>query len=118
MSARAVRWSIRLTQTAERDFREIHEWTASRFGTAQAEIYENAMVLTIEALQGGPMVLGIKIRDEIAAGLRSVPVKLKRRKGRHFVFFRVSETAREILVLRILHVAMDPARHVAVQPKT
>jgi toxin ParE1/3/4 len=76
------------------------------------------MVLTIEALQDGPRVVGTKIRDEIAAGLRSIPVKLNRRNARHSVFFRVSENAREIVVLRILHVAMDPARHVAVQPKT
>ena len=118
MNARAVRWSIRLAQAAERDFREIYEWTVSRFGTAQAEIYENAMVLTIEALQGGPMVVGVKVRDEIAAGLLSIQVRIERRKGRHFVFFRVSGTAREIVVLRILHVAMDPARHVTGQPKT
>lgn len=44
-----------------------------------------------------------KTRDEIDAGLRSHPVR------RHVIFYREQKTIIEIV--RVLHNAMDPDRH-------
>ena len=113
----AAPWSIRLSQAAERDFREIHEWTAAKFGASQAEVYAAAVSMTIDALHGGPNVVGFKAHDEIATALRSAAVRVKRRDGRHLVFFRVFHDAHEIAIVRILHVAMNPLLHLTPEPK-
>lgn len=112
MTGRSHPWSVRLADAAERDFRDIYAWTADQFGADQAEVYADALSLTIDALRTGPRIIGAKMRDDVATGLCSLPVKVKRRRGRHHVFFRVAEQTREIVVLRILHDAMDPARHI------
>jgi toxin ParE1/3/4 len=58
-------------------------------------------------------VRGVKPRDEIAPGLLTLHVARKGRHGRHFLLFRVSrEAGHEVIdVLRVLHDAMDLARH-------
>jgi len=104
-------WRVRLTQQAETDFFEISRWTAENFGALQAESYVQTVMLAIEALNGGPEVLGTRARDEIAKGVRTLHVARKGRKGRHFVVFRAAE-GQIVEVLRLLHDSMDLARHV------
>jgi len=53
------------------------------------------------------MALNSKAREDIAPGLRSLHVS---GRGRHVLFFRPSGD-NVIMVLRILHDAMDVARH-------
>ena len=77
-----------------------------RVGQAQAQI-----TLAIEALRGGPEVVGTKARDEIARGVRTLHVARQGRKGRHFVVFRAAE-GQIVEILRLLHDSMDLARHV------
>ena len=43
------RWRVRLTATAESDFRNILRWTAQRFGHAQARIYSETLTRAIKA---------------------------------------------------------------------
>ena len=105
-----VGWTVRLSDTAKADYDEILRWTATRFGARQAAAYGTLLADTLARLERGPAVAGARRREEIAPGLRSLHVG---RRGRHFVMFRVgSETERTIDVLRILHDAMDLARHV------
>ena len=47
-------WRVRLTATAESDFRNILRWTAERFGHAQARIYGETLTHAIQALTNGP----------------------------------------------------------------
>ncbi len=94
----------------------IFGWMIEKFGTAQAEIYATALSSTIDALRAGPLTAGVRKRDDVAKGLRSLQVRVKRRGGRHQVYFRVAERAREIVVVRILHDAMEPARPHRAQP--
>ena len=63
------------------------------------------------ALSEGPNVPGSLERDEIADGLRSLHVARQGRRGRHFVIYRAAGDD-TIEVVRILHDAMDIARHV------
>lgn len=105
---------VRLTAAAEADFRNILLWTVENFGELQASAYAKTIADALAALTAGPDVPGAKARDDIVPGLFSLHVARKKRKGRHFVLFRiVRRENREIVeVLRILHDAMELERHV------
>jgi toxin ParE1/3/4 len=69
-------------------------------------VFRNAEALS--RLESGPRIIGVRQRDEIGSGLRTLHVG---RPGRHVILFRVGSAAdRTIDVLRILHDAMDLAR--------
>jgi toxin ParE1/3/4 len=112
VSAGRRRWAVRLTDQAERDFTIVLRWTAEQFGRRQAATYLETLVEAIEALTQGPSFAGVRARNDIAAGLFALHVRRRRRKGRHIVYFRVNERSHVVTVLRILHDAMDPARHI------
>jgi toxin ParE1/3/4 len=102
-------WTVRLGQQAEQDYVEILQWTTKTFCEGQANTYAETMALAIEALEGGPDVLGAKARDDIQPGIRTLHVARQGRTGRHFVVFRV--VGSDIDVLRLLHDSMDLPRH-------
>jgi toxin ParE1/3/4 len=107
-------WTVRLTATAEADFRNIIDWTLDQFGDKQARVYANLIAAALVALSDGPTTVGVKERPEIAKGLFTLHVARGNRRGRHFVLFRIAGKgrARTIEVLRLLHDAMDLERHV------
>ena len=99
-----------MSDTAEADYDEILRWTAKRFGAMQAASYGMLPGEALAHLERGPTIAGARRRDEIGAGLRILHVG---RPGRHIILFQIgSEAGRTIDVLRILHDAMDLARHV------
>lgn len=102
-------WTVRLGQQAEQDYVEILHWTTKTFGEGQARTYAETIALAIEALTGGPDVLGARERDDIRPGIRTLHVARQGRAGRHFVVFRMVGSA--IDVLRLLHDSMDLQRH-------
>ena len=108
-------WPVRLTASAEADFKQIVRWSAQQFGDVQARLYAQTLSLAIEALHAGPDVIGGRSRDDIGKGLRVLHVARGGRKGRHFLVFRIRRRAHTevVEVLRLLHDAMDLARHVA-----
>ena len=108
------RWRVRLTTTAESDFRNILRWTAERFGHAQARVYSETLKRAIQALDHGPHVAGSRQRDSIAEGLMTLHVTRYGRKGRHFVLYRIGSPSEPptIDVLRLLHDSMDLVLHV------
>ena len=106
-------WTVDLTQPAEADFVAIIRWTAEQFGNTQARVYADTLQVALIALRGWPDTLGVKRRDEIGKHLCTLHVARGARRGRHFILFRVrgGEQPPRIEVLRILHDAMDLARH-------
>jgi toxin ParE1/3/4 len=104
-------WSVRLSDLAARDIGDIAVWTHNTFGALQAERYADGLSLTIDRLLRGPRVAGVRQCSEISPGLFSLRVRVKQRRGRHLIFFRVDR--REIVIVRILHDAMDFDRHLA-----
>jgi len=64
-------------------------------------------------LRSGPETPGVKRRDEIGKDVCTLHIARDKRRGRHFILFRVrrEEQPPRIEVLRILHDAMDLARH-------
>lgn len=101
-----------VVETARRDFASIVAWSADRFGDVQARRYADLVSSTIARLGDGPTVAGARPRPEIAAGLLTLHVGRTGRRARHLVPLRGDPSARSVDVLRILHDAMDLARHV------
>ena len=114
MSSEAPPWPVRLSAAAEADIQAILVWTLEQFGEAQAEVYADTISAALAALATGPDVFGTKTRGEIAPGLFTLPVARLGHKGRHFIMFRIGQdkNRKAIEVLRVLHDAMDLARHV------
>ncbi|HVZ43679.1 MAG TPA: type II toxin-antitoxin system RelE/ParE family toxin [Ramlibacter sp.] len=105
-------WTVRLTEIAESDFREIVGWSRDRFGAGQARVYATTLALCVDALRAGPVQPGVRSRDEIAKGLLSLHVARKGRRGRHLLMFRLAPGEdRTLEVLRVLHDSMDPGLH-------
>jgi toxin ParE1/3/4 len=107
-------WLVRLSAAAEADFQEILLWTEQRFGTAQARVYAKTISDALTALMRGPAMVGVRRREDIGSGFYTLHVARKRRRGRHFILFRVgSENEhRTVDVLRLLYDAMDLPTHV------
>jgi len=105
-------WTIRLGAEAERDFARILKDTKDTFGPQQADIYKQTLRDSLIALAGdGPNILGSTTRDEILPNLRTLHVARRGRRGRHFIMYRAGQ-GNVIEVIRILHDAMDMARHI------
>jgi toxin ParE1/3/4 len=102
----------RLAAAAEADFEDILSWTADHFGEPQARAYAEVLTDAFAALAAGSTTFA-KARNDIAPRLFSLHVARDKRKGRHFIIFRVGQIEnREIIeILRILHDSMDLARH-------
>jgi toxin ParE1/3/4 len=109
------RWHVRLGAAAEVDFANILKWTTENFGARQSRIYRDTLVHAIGALAEGPDVAGDKALDEIMAGIRTLHVARRGRRGRHFLMYRAAPNSR-IEVVRILHDRMDLRRHVPSAP--
>ena len=105
-------WTVHTSASAERDFEGILDWTAEHFGEIQARSYECMLMETLESLRNGPTVRTARSRSKLDRDILRLPVKRGSKRGRHIIFFRVTNYgSRELQVLRILHDSMDFARH-------
>ena len=109
-SWRVRKWHVRLGAAAELDFANILKWTTENFGARQAKIYRDTLVQALGDLAEGPEVAGSKARDEILAGLRTLHIARRGRRGRHLLMYRVAPGT-TIEVVRILHDRMELTRH-------
>jgi toxin ParE1/3/4 len=106
------RCRVRLSEAAERDLDDIYLWTAEKFGVDQARAYRRVLLDALRALRDGPDIIGVKDRADLAPGLKSLHIARQGKRGRHFIMFDAA-LAGHIRVVRILHDAMDIARHVS-----
>jgi len=93
--------SFRLTREAEADIVDIYRYSVENFGQAQADAYHDGLEDGFRLLADSPL-LG---RDYafLRPGLR------RYEHESHSVYYRVEDAG--ILILRVLHRRMDPARH-------
>lgn len=89
--------SYELSLAAEQDLRDIFDYTVEEFDLIQAEKYTLAFEDLFVTLTTNPE--SGKTRNEIKAGLRSIP------KGVHIVFYRILSD--RIRIVRILHQRKD-----------
>jgi len=104
------RWRVRLGAAAELDFANILKWTAENFGARQSRACRDTLLQAIGELADGPNAVGAKARDEIMAGLRTLHVARRGRRGSHFLMCRAAPNG-AIEIVRILHDRMDLRRH-------
>jgi toxin ParE1/3/4 len=104
------RWRIRLSDEAEQDFLRILKDTKDAFGERQSIVYRALLLDGLAALDAGPDVPGSSARDELRPHLHSLHVARRGRSGRHVIIYRAGG-GNVIDVVRILHDAMDFARH-------
>ena len=109
------RWRVRLGAAAELDFANILRWTTKNFGVRQSRVYRDTLVQAIGELADGPNVAGSKARGEIRAGLRTLHVARRGRRGSHFLMYRAAPNT-TIEIVRILHDRMDLRRNVPSGP--
>ena len=108
-------WRVRLGAAAEVDFANILKWTTENFGARQSRLYRDTLVQAIGELANGPDIVGFTARDEIIAGLRTLHVARRGRRGSHFLMYRAARKS-TIEIVRILHDRMDLWRHVPSTP--
>jgi len=89
--------SLNFSDDARRDIRSILRYTRKIWGERQRNAYAERLAATLQDLARYPH-LG-RLRDDLAAGLRSYPV------GEHIVYYRVEPAS--ITILRVLHSNMD-----------
>ena len=92
--------SYRLSPLAESDLEQIWLYTLNEWSLDQANRYYEQIIDTIEELASGhKQGRDVDVRD----GYLKYPV------GRHFVFFRRSDSTTD--GIRVLHQSMDAGRH-------
>jgi toxin ParE1/3/4 len=103
--------NVRLSAAADADFDNIWQWTAHRFGVEQAQTYHALLYEVLTKLASDRSGLLGRPREDLGPGLRTLHVS----RGRHVIVFCIGESGGKpaIDVLRVLHDAMDLARHVA-----
>lgn len=97
----AISRKLRISGTAKLDLEEIGAYTAREWGARQKSKYLGRIRDTLMALRDHPET-GAS-RDDLAEGLRACAIE------KHIVFYRDTKTA--LVVVRVLHQRMDPARH-------
>ncbi len=96
--------SIKISKPAELDLKNIANYTLSHWGELQKQLYLGLfkeLFINLREDDANPAL--IKIREDIDEDLLSFRVR------KHVVYFRI--TAKEVLILRVLHSSMDPEKH-------
>lgn len=91
----------RLSEKAGYDLDDIADYTFEAFGERQTDKYCHDLLSTFALLAERPQIG--RAAGYLAAALRSYPFQA------HIIYYRI--TGDGILIVRILHGAQDPARH-------
>ncbi len=97
MSSRKT-YSLSLSDEAIEDFRDILSYTMQMWGGQQVEEYSTILHKALIAIEQAPLM-----------GKSDLPPYRHVTAGKHIVFYRL--TGDKVQVSRILHSAMDFARH-------
>lgn len=109
----------RLSEAAQGDGLGILAWTHERFGETARLRYESLIVAALRDVASQPDRPGSLARPELGAGVRSWHLRLSREhmkpgvgivhRPRHFLVYRLQPGL--VIVGRVLHDAMELARH-------
>ncbi|MGD8837710.1 MAG: type II toxin-antitoxin system RelE/ParE family toxin [Desulfobacteraceae bacterium] len=91
--------NFKLTEAAKEDLRNISAYTKKTWGKEQEKVYRETIRTALSNIAKSPEI-GRK-REELAEDLRSFPV------GNHIAYY--IKKINQIMVVRILHPAMDKA---------
>ena len=94
---------VELTAEAAADLKDIQAYSRATWGPAQTGVYMGALRRAIARLRTDHGQGRRRPELQLSVELRTVT------RGRHVVYYAVA--AERILVVRVLHDGMDPARH-------
>ena len=108
-----MNWAVELAAEARADLAGIITYSRRHYGAPRARAYRAALEATVRDLAGGPDAPGSTHRRDLGDEYFARHVSLRFHRGRHLFVYRVGQThpGPTILVVRILHDAMDIARH-------
>lgn len=108
---------LRLSDRARQDLKEIWLYTAKNYDDDQADAYDSLLWQALRDIEENPERPSSKRHPELGESIGSNRIALSRersgtriRSPRHVVSYTLRD-ADEVYVLRILHAAMDPTRH-------
>lgn len=109
---------LQLAKTAQEDIAHTLEWTVQAFGTPGLKRYETLIQAALADLATDPDRVGVRHREDIGPAICTYHLASSRKrtsagsqvaKPRHLIVFRV--VGNVVQVARLLHDAMDFARH-------
>jgi toxin ParE1/3/4 len=107
----------RLTKLATADIDVLLRQTDRNFGARQFEIYVGIIDDGVALIASDPLRPSSQDRSQIRPGVRSFHlerVRNRRRSATHVIYYTISATGEgEVVVLRVLHEAMEPKRRLA-----
>ena len=117
---------LRLTGPARTDIARLLDWSAEHFGVAGRRRYETLIETALRDIAADPRRIGSREEPALGPSRRIYHVRLSRerakvqhgsvRSPRHILVYRILEEEDLVVVLRVLHEAMDLLRHV--QPES
>lgn len=108
----------RLSQPAQFDIESVLEWSQANFGASARRRYQALIAAAVRDVSSDPKRAGCQARPELGEGVYSWHLRMSRGRSeadpvqhpRHFLIYRIDN---EVVVIgRVLHDAMDLARHV------
>ena len=116
-----MRPRLRLTVPARTDIADLLDWSAEHFGASGRRGYEALIKTALRDIAADPARLGSREESRLGPGRRVYHIRLSRdrakgrhgivRSPRHILVYRMLEKEDVVLVLRVLHDAMDLVRH-------
>ena len=109
----------RLTDIADQDVVDILRNTNRRFGPLQRRRYAAFLARAIDMIVEEPERGGSRVRDDLAPGLRSFHAELatgRRGAASHVLFYirgDLDDGNEGIIIVRVLHEAMEPVLHMS-----
>jgi toxin ParE1/3/4 len=111
---------LRLAAPASADIADLLDWSFANFGPAGRRRYESLIVAALQDVARDGHPPGAQSRPELGRGILVYHLRHSRRRSqgidgivrspRHFIVYRL-RTPDLVTVLRVLHDAMDLARH-------
>jgi len=113
---------LRLTGPARTDIARLLDWSTEHFAVAGRRRYEALIETALRDIATDPRRAGSREEPGLGPGRRIYHLRLSRdrakgrhgivRSPRHILVYRVLEEEDLVVVLRVLHDAMDLVRHV------
>lgn len=93
--------TVRISEDAKTDIRKIYIYSYQKFGEEKADEYVDGLDIKLKDLPG---VLVSSDYSFVRDGLK------RSNYESHAVYYRIEDS--DVIVLRVLHQRMDPARHI------
>ncbi len=94
---------------AQRDIRKIGVWTYEQWGDTQVDVYNAHLTALLLAIAKEPYAPASRIFGNATPSIRFRHIRSIFRRGRHFVYYRVTEDG--VHILRVLHDKMLAGEH-------